>query len=223
MWLSVALQLLNSTHSRLSQHSRWLSLQARSQSYEEDPSPNPGRHTVKTNRGEQIFLGYPWWRAGFLRTSLQRESVGKAEPWKASTFPANLEWKGSEWRFMLIENWQQRIQEGWRKHYVLLQEWNQINSQRRVEQEIDLALKNLKLKILDQTHDETTDRRYRQYKANEYRIFFEDGLLHRKPCGKTGNVKYYQILIPKHLVNEVLQKRLREFGRHPGITKTKIT
>ena len=96
----------------------------------------------------------------------------------------------------------------------------------RVEQDADLVLKNPKLKILGQPHDDVllaTDRRYKHYKANEDRIILKDGLLFRKYYGKTGSVKYYQILIPKQLVNEVLRNLHGEFGKHPGITKTIIT
>ena len=53
----------------------------------------------------------------------------------------------------------------------------------RVEQDVDLVLRNMKLKILDQTHDEVlimTDSRYKNYKANEDRIILKDGLLFRK-------------------------------------------
>ena len=42
-------------------------------------------------------------------------------------------------------------------------------------------------------------------KANEERIIQKDGLLFRKYYGETGSVKYYQSLIPKQLVNEVLR------------------
>ena len=93
----------------------------------------------------------------------------------------------------------------------------------RVEQDADLVLKNLKLKILGQPHDDVllaTDRRYKHYKANEDRIILMDGLLFRKYYGETGSVKHYQILIPKQLVNEVLRNLHGEFGKHPGITKT---
>ena len=93
----------------------------------------------------------------------------------------------------------------------------------RVEQDTDLVLKNLKLKILGQPHDDVliaTDRRYKHYIANEDRIILKDGLLFRKYYGETGSVKYYQILIPKQLVNEVLRNLHGEFGKHPGITKT---
>ena len=93
----------------------------------------------------------------------------------------------------------------------------------RVEQGVDLVLKNMKLKILGQPYDEVlivTDSQYKNYKANEDRIILKDGLLYRKDFGETGSVKYYQILIPKQLVKEVLRRLHGEFGRHPGISKT---
>ena len=89
-------------------------------------------------------------------------------------------------------------------------------------QDVDLALKNLKLIILGQPNDEvilTTDKRFKHYKANEDRIILIDGLLFRKYYGETVNIKYYQILIPKQLVDEVLRSLHGEFGKHPGITK----
>ena len=95
----------------------------------------------------------------------------------------------------------------------------------RVEQDADLVLKNLKLKILGQPHDDVllaTDRRYKHYKANEDRIILKDGLLFRKNYGETGSVKYYQFLIPKQVVDEVLRNLHGEYGKHPGITKTII-
>ena len=95
----------------------------------------------------------------------------------------------------------------------------------RVEQDVDLVLKNLKLKILGQPFDEVlimTDSRYEHYKTNEDRIILKDGLLYRKYFGETGSVKYYQILIPKQLVKEVLRSLHGEFGKHPGIFKTII-
>ena len=81
------------------------------------------------------------------------------------------------------------------------------NARMRVEQDADLVLKNLKLKILGQPQDDlllTTDRRFKHYKANQDRIIVKDGLLFRKDYGETGSVKYYEILIPKQLVKEVL-------------------
>ena len=99
------------------------------------------------------------------------------------------------------------------------------NARIRVEQDADLVLKNLKLKILDQPHDDVllrADRRFKHYKANEDRIILKDGLLLWKYYGDTGSVKHYQILIPNQLVNEVLRSLHGDFGKHPGITKTII-
>ena len=99
------------------------------------------------------------------------------------------------------------------------------NARIRAEQDVDLVLKNMKLKILGQPYDEVlivTDSRYKNYKANEDRIILKDGLLYRKYFGETGSVKYYQNLIPKQVVKEVLRSLHGEFGRHPGISKTII-
>ena len=99
------------------------------------------------------------------------------------------------------------------------------NARIRVEQDVDLVLKNMKLKISGQPYDEVlmiTDSQYKNYKANEDRIILKDGLLFRKNFGETGSVKHYQNLIPKQLVKEVLRSLHGEFGKHPGIFKTII-
>ena len=99
------------------------------------------------------------------------------------------------------------------------------NARIRVEQDVDLVLKNMKLKILGQPFDEVlimTDSGYKHYKANEDRINLKDGLPFRKHFGETGSVKYYRILIPKQLVIEVLRSLHGEFGKQPGIFKTII-
>ena len=67
-----------------------------------------------------------------------------------------------------------------------------------------------------------TDSRYKNYKAIEDRIILKDGLLFRKCFAETESVKYYQILIPKQLVKEVLRSLHGEFGKHQGIYKTII-
>ena len=77
------------------------------------------------------------------------------------------------------------------------------NGKIRVEQDVYLVLKNIKLKILSHTHDEVlmmTDSRCKNYKANEDRIIPKDGLLFRKYFEETGSVKHYQILIPNQLL-----------------------
>ena len=99
------------------------------------------------------------------------------------------------------------------------------NARIRVEQDVDLVLKNMNSKILAKPYDEVlikTDARYKNYKANEDRIILKDGLLFRKYFGETGSVKHYHILIPKHFEKEVLRSLHGEFGKHPGIYKTII-
>ena len=67
-----------------------------------------------------------------------------------------------------------------------------------------------------------TDSRYKHYKANEDRINLKDGILFWKCFGGTSSVKYYQNLIAKQLVNEVIRSLHGEVGKHPGIAKTVI-
>ena len=99
------------------------------------------------------------------------------------------------------------------------------NARKQVKQDVDPVLKNMKLKILGQPHDEVstmTDSRYKNYKANEDRIILKDGLFFRKNFGEAGSVKYYQILIFKQLFNEVLRSLHGEHGKHEGFSKTII-
>ena len=54
------------------------------------------------------------------------------------------------------------------------------NARIREKQDVDLVLKNLKLKILGQPHDDvllTTDRRFKHHNANDDRIILKAGLL----------------------------------------------
>ena len=98
-------------------------------------------------------------------------------------------------------------------------------AQIRVEHDADLVLKDLKIKILGQAHDNvllTTDRRFEHYKANEDGNILEDWLLSRKYYGETGSVKHYEIFIPKQLLSEVLRSLHRGVGKQSGNTKTII-
>ena len=66
------------------------------------------------------------------------------------------------------------------------------NARIRIEQNVDLVLKNMKLKILGQPHDEvliTTESRYKHYKANEDRKILKLGLMFKKYFGETGSVQ----------------------------------
>ena len=97
------------------------------------------------------------------------------------------------------------------------------NARIRVEHDVDLVLKNEKLEILGHPYDEvllTTDKRFKHYKVKEDCIILKDGLLFRIYYEETGNIKYYQILILKQLVDEVLWSLNGQFGKHPGITNT---
>ena len=99
------------------------------------------------------------------------------------------------------------------------------NARIRVEQYIDLFLKNPKMKFLGQPYDEmllTTHKRHLHYKVNEDHIIFKDELFFRKNYGKTGNIKYCQSLMPKQLVDKILRSLHGEFGKHPGLTNTII-
>ena len=149
---------------------------------------------------------------------LQRkaQSREKAEEWVANQEPSSM--KPSIKQFKKIDG----NTTAYSLHGI------KANARIRVKQDADLVLKilkNLKLKRLGQPHDDvllTTDRRFKHYKANEDRIILKDGLLLRKYYGDTGNVKYYQILIPKQIVSEVLRSLHGDFGKHPGIAKTII-
>ena len=99
------------------------------------------------------------------------------------------------------------------------------NARIRVTQEADLVLKNLKFKIFGQPHDDmllTTDKQFKHYKAIEDPIILKDGLLFPKYYGETRSVKYHQLLKGKQLDSEVLRNLHGEYGKHPGITRTKM-
>ena len=102
---------------------------------------------------------------------------------------------------------------------------NKAKARIRVEPDVDLVLRNMKLKILGQPYDEVlmiTDSRHKNYKANEDRIILKYGILFRKYFGETDSVKYYQILIPRQLGKEVLCSLHGESSKHPGTYKTII-
>ena len=93
------------------------------------------------------------------------------------------------------------------------------NARIRVEQDVDLVLKNMKLKILGQPHDEVLllrDSRCENYKQIEDRKILRGGLLIRKYFGETSSNKNYQsLIILKQLVNEVPRSLQGEFCKTP--------
>ena len=104
-------------------------------------------------------------------------------------------------RTILLKNKCERIHKDRRKHYVVFHKWNQSKCTKTSRARCRFfVLKNTNLKVLSQPHDEVlmmTDSKYINYKANEERKIFKDGLLFRKYFGETSSVEYYQFLIPK--------------------------
>ena len=55
--------------------------------------------------------------------------------------------------------------------------------------------------------------------TNLERIARKDEILTRQYFDETGNVKYHQILLPQHLLQELLQSLPGTAHKHPGISK----
>ena len=91
-----------------------------------------------------------------------------------------------------------------------------------IEQSKDAVLQQLKAKLLHEEYSENLlhqDARYRHYANNLERIVLKDEILTRQYFDETGNVKYHQILLPQHLLQELLQSRHGTAHKHPGISK----
>ena len=63
------------------------------------------------------------------------------------------------------------------------------------------------------------DARYRHYANNLERIVLKDEILTKQYFDETGNVKYHQILLPQHLLQELLKSLHGTAHKHPGISK----
>ena len=91
-----------------------------------------------------------------------------------------------------------------------------------LEQSKDPILLQLKAKIQNEEYSEEIlqqDIRYRHYLNNLDRIFLKEEIVTRKYYDETGQIKYHQILLPKHLLKELLQAIHGTAHRHPGISK----
>ena len=96
------------------------------------------------------------------------------------------------------------------------------NARIRNEQDADPILKALKLRLLHEEYDKhllKTEPRGRNLLRHEERIIVKDGVLMRKYYGEDGTVTHHQILIPKHIVPELLSTLHGKMNKHPGITK----
>ena len=88
-----------------------------------------------------------------------------------------------------------------------------------VEQNNDVILQQLRLKLLKESYSETIllqDTRYQHYCR---RLSVSDGFITRQYFDETGSVKYNQVLLPKHLVQELLESLHGKANKHPGISK----
>ena len=91
-----------------------------------------------------------------------------------------------------------------------------------IEQSKDAVLQQLKAKLLHEEYSENLlhqDARYRHYTNNLERIVLKDEILTRQYFDETGNAKYHQILLPQHLLQELLQSLHGTAHKHPGISK----
>ena len=80
----------------------------------------------------------------------------------------------------------------------------------------------LKAKIQNEEYSEEIlqqDIRYRHYLNNLDRIVLKDKIVTRKYYYETGQIKYHQFVLPKHLLKELLQAIHGTAHRHPGISK----
>ena len=91
-----------------------------------------------------------------------------------------------------------------------------------IEQSKDAVLQQLKAKLLHEDYSENIlqqDARYRHYANNLERNVLNDEILTRQYFDETGNVKYHQILLPQHLLQEMLRSLHGTAHKHPGISK----
>ena len=91
-----------------------------------------------------------------------------------------------------------------------------------IEQKNDVILQQFKLKIQKEEYSETIllqDTRYQHYLRQLDRTSIQGQIITRQYYDEMGNVKYNQILLPKHLVTELLESLHGKANRHPGIAK----
>ena len=92
----------------------------------------------------------------------------------------------------------------------------------RVEQDSNLVFKAIKRKLICEEYDKhllQTDPTAKRLLVHENRLIVKDGILMRKYYGECGQVTHHQILIPEHLITELLKAIHGQMGKHPGITK----
>ena len=91
-----------------------------------------------------------------------------------------------------------------------------------LEQSKDAVLQQLKAKLLHEEYSKNIlqqDPGYHFSVKNLERIVVREDILTRQNFDKTGNVKYNQILLPQHLLQDLLQSFHGTAHKHPGISK----
>ena len=91
-----------------------------------------------------------------------------------------------------------------------------------IEQQIDVILHQLRLKLQKEDYSETIlqqDPRYRHYCSQIDRLSVQEDIVTRDYYDETGNVQYRQAFLPKDLVSELLQSLHGTANKHPGISK----
>ena len=91
-----------------------------------------------------------------------------------------------------------------------------------IEQQNDITLKQLRLKLQKEEYSETIlqqNPRYRHYCRQLVRLSVHEDIIFRDYYDETGSVQFRQALLPKHLVTELLQSLHGTANRHPGISK----
>ena len=99
-----------------------------------------------------------------------------------------------------------------------------INENSRItnEQDADTVLKAIKAKLLQEEYDAhllQTDPKAQKLLKHENRITFKDGMLVRKYYGECGQVIHNLVILPTHIIPELLRTLHGTSGKHPGITK----
>ena len=91
-----------------------------------------------------------------------------------------------------------------------------------VEQNNDVILQQLRLKLLKESYSETIlvqDTRYQHYCCQMDRLSVKDEIFTSQYFDETGAVKNNQVLLPKHLVQGLLESLHGKANKHPGISK----
>ena len=92
----------------------------------------------------------------------------------------------------------------------------------RVEQDSNIAFKAIKKELICEENDKhllQTDLTAKRLLVHENRLIVKDSILMRKYYGESGQVTHHQLLIPEHLITELLKAIHLQMGKHTEITE----